>query len=122
MEYDYTQSINSTQLMDEIFTAGIVCPAYILTSGTDVQLFYTNPLSDADKATLDAAVAAHVANPAYITLVQQAQVAKLIAYLNSVNPLVSNAARAAIITTMASKMPLAALTQINATIQSQVGF
>lgn len=122
MEYDYTQDINSIQLVDEIFTAGITAPDYILTDGTAVQLFYASELSDDNKAILDVVVAVHVANPNYITLAQTAAIAKLIAYLNSANATVSNVARAAIITTMASKMPLTALTQINTTIKSQVGY
>lgn len=122
MEYDYTQNINSIQLTDEIFTAGIAVPDYILTDGNAAQLFYANALSDDNKAILDVVIAAHIANPNYITLAQTAAIAKLIAYLNSANAAVSNTARAAIITTMASKMPLSALTQINAAIQSQVGY
>lgn len=122
MEYDYIHNINSIQLTDEIFTAGIPAADYILTSGTDVQIFYTNELSEDDKSILDTTVSAHVANQNYITLAVQAQVAKLISYLNSATPGVGNLARAAIITTMASKMPLAALMQINTTIQGQVGY
>lgn len=122
MEYDYTQNINSIQLTDEIFTAGIAVPDYILTDGNAAKLFYANALSDDNKAILDVVISAHIANPNYITLAQTAAIAKLIAYLNSANAAVSNTARAAIITTMASKMPLSALTQINAAIQSQVGY
>lgn len=121
-EYDYAQNINNDQILDEIATSGISAPAFILTDGTQVQIFYNQDLSDTDKMTLDSVVAAHVANPTYVTLAVQAQVAKLTAYLNSAVVGVAPAARAAIVGAMASKLPLSVITQINAVIQSQVGF
>lgn len=121
-EYDFTQTINDTQLQDEIATAGLPAPSMINTEGTSVQIFYSNALTSGQQTTLASVVSAHVANPAYVTVAMQAQITQLTGYLNNVNPLVANTARAAMVAKMAPRLPIDLLTAINAAIQAQVGF
>lgn len=118
-EYDFTQVVNTMQLMDEVSTASLPSPDYILTSGVAVQIFYTFSLTDSQAATLSTVVASHIANPAYITLAIQAQVLALVTYLN--NPATVNITRAVILANLASNLPLATLTKINAQIAAATG-
>lgn len=120
-EYDFTQTINTTQLLDEIAAAGLAAPTAIETVGTSVQVFFASPLSSPDQSTLASVLAAHVANSAYVPLATQAAISTLIAYLNNSNVTIANTARAVMITSLAPKLPQALITQINATIKAQVG-
>lgn len=120
-EYDFTQSIYTPQLLDEITTAGLPAPLSVETTGTSVQIFYTNPLTDDQQATLSKAVANHVANPYYVTLATQQAVSTLVGYLNNPNVQISNTARAVIVANMASRMPQTMLTTINAQIAAALG-
>lgn len=120
-EYDFNQTINSVQMLDEISTAGLSAPDYILTDGTIVQIFYVTPLTSDQQNTLQTVVANHVANPKYVTLAVQTQVATLVAYLNNTNTAISNAARSAIVATLASNMPLAQISAINRMISNSIG-
>lgn len=120
-EYDFTQTINTPQLQDEIATAGLAAPDYIDSDGTDVQIFYVSPLSSDDQTTLTGVVAAHVANPAYVPLALQTQITTLQNYLNSANPTIANAARAAIISFIAPHMGIGMLTSINAAVHAATG-
>lgn len=120
-EYDFTQTINPPQLLDEINTAGLPAPDYITTSGTCVQIFYVPALITSQETTLATVVANHVANPSYVTLAVQSQISTLIAYLNNTNVTISNTARAVIIKNIASNLPLATLTTINSQIYAILG-
>lgn len=115
-EYDFIQLVNSSQLLDEINTAGLPTPTYINTQGTSVAIFYSTPLTDNQLSILTTVVTNHVANFAYVTLAAQAQIATIIGYLNNSNVSVANTARAVIIATMAPQIPLATLTAINSQI------
>lgn len=120
-EYDFIQTINNPQLLDEINTAGLPAPDYIMTNGTAVQLFYVNQLTADQQNTLSTIVANHVANSAYITIANQTQINTLIAYLNNSNTTIANTARAVILQNIASHLPLATLMMINSQINSVVG-
>ena len=120
-EYDFIQTINSTQLLDEINTAGIAAPDYINTDGTAVSIFYVNALDAADEETLSTVVANHVANPNYITLSLQADINTLVAYLNNSNATIANAARAVIVANMAQRLPQSLIESINAQIHATTG-
>lgn len=120
-EYDFTQTINTQQLLDEINTSGIPCPDYIYTSGTSVQIFYITPLTSGQLSTLTTVIANHVANPSYITVALQVQINKLVAYLNSSNATTANTARAIMVLNLAPKLPIGLLTTINAQILAIVG-
>lgn len=121
VEYDFTQTINTSQLLDEISTAGLASPSYVLTEGTTVQIFYQRALSDDDVSVLNDAVSNHIANPVYVTLALQAQIAMLMSYLNNANPAIANTARAVIVGNLAPKLPPALLTAINAQIATLLG-
>lgn len=121
IEYDFIQTINSTQLIDEINISGLPTPDYITTTGTCVQVFYANSLTNDQQTTLSTVVTNHIANPNYMTLVQQIQVNTLIAYLNNTNTTISNTARSVIIKNLAVNIPLATLTVINSQIYAIVG-
>lgn len=121
-EYDFTQTINSTQLLDEISTAGLPAPAYIDTSGACVQIFYPSALTGDQLATLTSVISAHNPNPAYVTLATQAAVTKLTSYLNSANATVANTARAVMVANLAPRLQDGMLAIVNAQIASIVGF
>lgn len=120
-EYDFIQTINATQLLDEMTTAGLPIPDYINTAGTSVAIFYVSPLTSGQQATLTTVVSMHAANPNYITLAQQAQINTLIAYLNNTNTTISNTARAVMIQNLAFHLPPGLITTVNAQIQAIVG-
>lgn len=120
-EYDFTQTINNPQLLDEINTAGLPAPDYIMTNGLAVQIFYVSALTSDQQTILTNVLTNHVANPAYIPLAQQAQIAILISYLNNSNINISNTARSVIIKNLASNLPLTTLTTINSQIFTIVG-
>lgn len=121
IEYDFTQNINSQQLIDEITTAGLPAPDYINTVGTAVSIFYVSALTSGQQTTLSTVVSNHVANPNYVTLIVQAQVNTLIGYLNNSNTAIANTARATIISNIAPNLPLGTLITINAQIAAIVG-
>lgn len=121
-EYDFTQTVNPTQLIDEINTAGLPSTDYILTSGNCVQIFYTIALTSDQLSTLTTVVTNHVANVNYVTIAVQTQVTILSGYLTNSNAFVANAARAAIVANIAPHLPLVTLTTINSQIKTQVGF
>lgn len=120
-EYDFTQTVNTPQLLDEIATAGLTAPDYVLTDGTAVQIFYATALSSGDQTTLSTVVADHVANSSYVPAALQAQINTLTAYLNNANPSIANAARAAIVAALAPRMQLPLITAINAAIHTATG-
>lgn len=120
-EYDFTHYINTNQLLDEIHASGLVTPAFISTFGSSVQIFFLDPLSDADNTTLSGVVANHVANPAYITLAIQTQVSILLSYLNNTNTTVANTARAVIVSNLAPNLPPGLLTTVNTQIAAILG-
>lgn len=120
-EYDFTQTIYTPQLLDEMNTAGLPAPSDIETDGTAVQIFYSDALTDDQQATLAAVVANHVANPAYVTLTVQASIATLTGYLNNANATIANTARAVMIANLAPRMPPDLLTTINSAIAAKLG-
>lgn len=120
-EYDFVQTINSTQLLDEINTAGLPAPDYITTADTAVQIFYTSDLTPDQQTTLTNVVTNHVADPSYIPLSVQADINTLIAYLNNANTTIANAARAVMIVNIAPRMPDGMIASINAQIHSKTG-
>lgn len=120
-EYDFTQTINNIQLLDEINTAGLPAPDYINSNGTAVAIFYATALTSSQSSTLATVVANHVANPNYIPLATQAQVTTLINYLNNSNTSVSNTARACIVQALAPHLSVTLLTAINTQINSITG-
>jgi hypothetical protein len=120
-EYDFTQTINTPQLLDEINSSGIAAPDYINTDGTAVSIFYVSPLDAADLQTLTTVVANHVANPNYITIQQQSDISTLIGYLNNSNPATANTARAIIVSNMAQRLPDTLIQTINAQIAAALG-
>jgi hypothetical protein len=121
-EYDFTQTINTPQLQDEINTAGLPAPDYITTVTTAVSIFYAVPLTSDQQSTLTTVVANHVANPNYVPLATQSQINQLTSYLNNSTASVQQEARTQIIAAIAPNMPVALLIQINAAIKSVVGF
>lgn len=122
IEYDFTQTVNTPQLLDEISTSGLPTPEYVLTSGTSVQIFYASTLTDVQVSTLNTVVTNHAANPNYVTIAVQTQVNTLVAYLMNSNATVAGTARATIVTNIAPHLPLSTLTTINTQIKAQVGF
>jgi len=120
-EYDFVQTVNTQQLVDEINTAGLPAADYINTSGNCVSIFYVNPLTTDQQSTLTTVVANHVANPNYIPLATQAQINTLVAYLNNSNPTIVNTTRAVIVSNIAPNLPIGTITAINAQIKAIVG-
>lgn len=120
-EYDFTQTINDNQLLDEISSAGLPTPDSINTADTNVQILYSTELSGDQQITLSNVVANHVANPNYLTLSLQAQINTLTGYLNSSNPTVQSIARVAIVSNIAPGLPAGLLTKINAQIAAAIG-
>lgn len=120
-EYDFTQTINTNQLLDEINTAGILVPDYITTDSTFVQIFYINPLTSDQQNILSTVVTNHVANPNYITLAVQIQITTLTNYLTNSNPTIQNTARAAILQNIAPNLPIQTLININTQIHNITG-
>lgn len=115
-EYDFTQTINTLQLEDEIGTAGLPAPDVINTVGTAVAIFYTMALTAPQQDTLTTVVGNHVANPSYVPLVTQAAITTLLGYLNSATPSTASLARAMIVATLAPGLPVGALARINSQI------
>lgn len=120
-EYDFTHNINSQQLMDEISTAGLPIVNYILTTGTAVQIFYSDALADDQLITLTNIVNAHVCNSQYVTLATQAQIAQLLGYLNNSSASIANTARAVIVANLAPNLPPNVISTINSQIAAKVG-
>jgi hypothetical protein len=120
-EYDFTQTIYTPQLLDEINTAGLPAPDYITTQGVNVQIFYVSPLTQDQVSTLTTVVANHVANPNYVTLAVQSDINILIGYLNNSNTTIANTARAVILQNMAPRLPDSLIQTINAQIKSITG-
>lgn len=120
-EYDFMHVIYTPQLLDEIHTAGLIAPNHIDTDGCNVQVFYDSPLSDPDSATLTSVISAHVANPSYILLSTQAQIAILVGYLNNANATIANTARAVIVANLASRLPPDLMVTINSQIAYKLG-
>lgn len=121
-EYDFTQLINTPQLIDEINTAGLSTPDIINSADTAVQIFYANALTADQLTTLTTVVANHVANANYTPLAVQADINKLVGYLNSANATVANTARAMIVANMAPRLPVDLIKKINSQISAIVGF
>lgn len=120
-EYDFTQTINTQQLIDEINTAGLPAATSISTTSNNVQIFYNTVLTTDQQNTLSNVVLNHVANPNYIPIATQVQITKLIGYLNNSNTTISNTARAVIITNIAPGLSQSLLTTINNQICTIVG-
>lgn len=115
-EYDFTQTINTLQLEDEINTAGLPIPGAINTVGTAVSILYQASLTAPQQATLSTVVANHIANSNYVPLATQAAITTLLGYLNSSTLSTANLARAMIVATLAPGLPMGTLTKINSQI------
>lgn len=120
-KYEFVKIINTAQLIDEISTAGLSSPHVINTEDQSVQIFYENPLLDDNATTLSSVVAAHTANPNYVTLSVQASINTLTAYLTNPSPAVVSAAKAAVIANLASRLPPDLIIIINAQIHAATG-
>lgn len=120
-EYDFIQTINSSQLIDEITIAGLPAPDSILTNDSSVQIFYVLALTTDQQTALITVVTNHVADPNYVTVANQAQITKLLGYLNNSNSTIANTARAVIVSNLAPHLPPAVLANINSAIYSIVG-
>lgn len=112
-EYDFSQLVNTPQLIDEVSTAGLPAFTYMTTDGTSCSIFYATPLTTDQQTTLTTVVANHIANFSYITLAVQTQINTLVSYLNNSNTAVANLARATIVQNLAKGLPLNILTTIN---------
>lgn len=122
MEYDFVQTINTPQLIDEITTASLNLPDNVFTAGTCVQIIYNSTLTSDQVNTLTNVVTNHVANSAYITIENQTNITKLIGYLNNANPTIANTARAIIVANLAPRMQDGMVSAINAQIAAIVGY
>lgn len=120
-EYDFVKNIYTPQLLDEIYTAGLAAPNHIDTDGCNVQVFYDSALSDPDSAALTSVINAHTANPNYILLSTQAQIAILVGYLNNTNATVANTARVVVVANLASRLPPDLMVTINSQIAYKLG-
>lgn len=121
-EYDYIQTVNTSQIKDEMVTAGLPLPSDIQINDVTVSIFYPSDLSEGQKNTLDSVVANHVANSSYVTLAVKAQIAQLVGYLNNASPTVANTARAVMVANIAPKLPPNLVYTINLQIAGIVGF
>lgn len=123
-EYDFieSQKINIPQLKDELTTAGLPLPSDIQINDVNVQVFYDSDLSAEQQDTLSQALINHVANPTYVTIAVQADINKLISYLNNADPTVASKARATMVLNLAPRLPDGLVVTINAQIAALVGF
>lgn len=123
-EYDFieSQKINIPQLKDELTTAGLPLPSDIQINDVNVQVFYDSDLSAEQQGTLSQALINHVANPTYVTIAVQADINKLISYLNNADPTVASKARATMVLNLAPRLPDGLVVTINAQIAALVGF
>lgn len=121
MEYDFTQTVFTPQLLDEIATAGLPTPDRIDTTGTAVQVFYSTPLTNDQTTTLSSVVGDHVANTNYVTVLAQGDINRLVAYLNNSNSTIANTARAVMVNNLAPRLPDGLIQTINSQIQAIVG-
>lgn len=122
MTYIFTiAAVNLDQIADEIATAGLPAAQGYEIEGFNLMITYAAALSDSQASSLTSVVSRSVANPAYVTLATQAQIATLIGYLNNTDTTVANTARAVMIATIAPKLPPAVLIQINTAIAAKLG-
>lgn len=115
-EYDFTHTINTAQLLDEIAVASLPMPGRIDTVTDAVQIFYENALDAGQESSLTSVVSAHLANPFYVSPAAQAQIDTLLSYLNNPNMAIANTARAAIVANIAPRLAPGLVTLINAQI------
>lgn len=119
--YTFNQVVNIPQLQDEMTTAGLPTPSAPIAINDNVTtITFSSDLSGGQVTTLNNVMAAHVPNPAYVTLQNQADIATLIAYLNNINPLTANTARAVMVLNFAPRLPDGMLQTINAQIATKL--
>lgn len=120
-EYDFIQTINTPQLLDEINSSGLAIPDNIGANGTQVQIFYSSPLTSDQQITLSSVVANHIVNVNYVPIAIQSQINTLVGYLNSADTTTANIARAVMIANLAPRLPTTLLYSINSQISSKLG-
>lgn len=128
--YEFLKQVNSDQLKREVDTFcaqmnaeedGDLALLRIDTVEETIAIWFNQALSTNAEVQLDDIITNYVFVADYISPEDQAQIDKLVGYLNNANPAIANAARAIIVLNLAPRLGAELITLINTQIAAKIG-